>query len=181
VIHACYKNQNGQLRIVDTSQDTCKQNNETAISWNQSGQNQGGATVYSAVNNNQVNISTPPGQDTSGPFQVVALNNRPAGTYLVNATESSQQNFGFLKCYVGTSPTSAYSVMGEQGFGGNGLDWHVAVTDTITLASPGTIALTCQTSWSPNFADTHIEPEQTGAVSDFASITALQVAHLNGN
>lgn len=36
VIHGCYGNSNGQLRVIDTPSASCK-NNETAITWSQSG------------------------------------------------------------------------------------------------------------------------------------------------
>lgn len=35
-IHACFKNNNGDLRVVDAPYDSCKKN-ETAIQWNQTG------------------------------------------------------------------------------------------------------------------------------------------------
>ena len=35
-IHACFKNNNGDLRVVDDAAGSCK-NNETAIEWNQRG------------------------------------------------------------------------------------------------------------------------------------------------
>ena len=36
VIHGCYKNQNGQLRVIDPAASHCR-HSETAISWNQTG------------------------------------------------------------------------------------------------------------------------------------------------
>lgn len=37
MIHGCYRNSTGSLRIIDTSTQTCNVSNETDISWNQTG------------------------------------------------------------------------------------------------------------------------------------------------
>jgi hypothetical protein len=37
VIHACYKTQNGTLRVIDDAVETCDARNETPLNWNQTG------------------------------------------------------------------------------------------------------------------------------------------------
>ncbi len=94
VIHGCYKNGNGDLRVIDSSADSCK-SSETGLNWNKQGipgpqgpqgaqgpQGQQGPQgpegtghAYTATSGGFVTIH--------GSTDVITLSGLPAGTYLV--------------------------------------------------------------------------------------------------
>lgn len=84
VIHGCYKNATGGLRVIDSATDTCRPN-ETAISWNQVGPAgatgpQGPQGPSGVVGIQIVNATT--AEDTSTYKTVTAT--CPAGTKIVS-------------------------------------------------------------------------------------------------
>jgi len=106
IIRACYQNNNGSLRVVDTP-TTCK-NNETALQWGQTGP-QGPQGVIGPVGpQGSQGIQGPVGESPTdlyasyndidvtgdGPTssnEIVGLSNLAPGTYLVNATIQVQE------------------------------------------------------------------------------------------
>jgi hypothetical protein len=112
VIHACYQDNNGNLRVIDTGQ-TCK-NNESPLNWSQTGpqgpqgpvgpvgpqgpQGQPGSTVpdlYASYNSHDIEGGDPHQHD----IEIVGLSNLPAGTYLINATVTIYEGADVAQCY----------------------------------------------------------------------------------
>ena len=89
VIHGCYKNGSGDLRVVDSSTDSCK-SSEIGLDWNQQGvpgtqgpQGPQGPEGPQGLEG-AVHAFTATGNVTiHGPTNVITLGGLPAGTYLV--------------------------------------------------------------------------------------------------
>jgi hypothetical protein len=87
VIHACYKNASGTLRVVDTATDTCS-GNETPISWNQGLRGWEVKVAGSESNSDQsksVVITCPPGKNLLGGGARLFPNNVPEIALTINA------------------------------------------------------------------------------------------------
>jgi hypothetical protein len=87
VIHGCYKTSGGDLRVVDSATDSCK-NGEAALNWSQTGPQgpqgpQGPAGPQGPEGSGHAFFATGSTTITHGLDEVVALTGLPAGTYLV--------------------------------------------------------------------------------------------------
>ncbi len=92
VIHGCYGNSNGQLRVIDDAQSTCK-NNETPLSWNAQGPPgpSGASHAYQASDPNLI----APLPNT--PTQILSLS-LPPGNYVVVAKTNAVVFQNSVRC-----------------------------------------------------------------------------------
>jgi hypothetical protein len=149
VIHACYKTENGQLRVVDG--DGCTPS-ETPLSWNQTGPPgpPGPSHVFIAKADLPVALGT---SDTS----VVALS-VPAGSYAISA-----------KVVVIGVPANGSCLLttGDLSLGTLGNGYAVlALQDAAAFTSQTVIRLACKSTVSPAFAERAVlSATQVGGVN----------------
>lgn len=174
--HACYIPNLSYLRVIDTDAGQQCARAEAQLTWDQKGPT--GVAAYAAANSTAVGL---PGKNNgpSSPVPVVGIASVTAGRYAVTASDTVDMGLGWVRCAVDGGTPGVYSQVGEEGFQGP-FAWTAHVVDTVSLASPGAITLSCQLSGAQDFSSIP-QFETDGASSQSASITAIPVGSLNGH
>jgi len=152
VIHACYRNSNGQLRVIDNATQTCS-SGETALTWNQTGpaglQGPVGPTGPEGLPGSEIvarlRLSGAPVEVTSVPFalpfspaswtqQAAQLNMLYARVSVSNPTNPVDAQFSLF--VDGVRLTSARPRIGGTGASAGTLEFEYVVTDDAGIFVP---------------------------------------------
>jgi len=131
LIHACYKNSGGALRVIDPASGGCL-SSETAIAWHQNG---GDAYLASDL-----------GQSISNNGTTLVSRTLPAGNYTLVA-KTRVYNLGFadiIDCQLMSGTTMLdEDTLRIDGANINVDDELVGLIGTVSLPSPGNVSVVC--------------------------------------
>lgn len=155
VIDGCYMKENGQLRVIDASNTTCRPS-EQALQWNLQGVpgvpgppgERGPSDVYftggSATN------SLPVAGGFPGNYSVVATLSLPAGTYVLDASpyvrNDDPTTSAIARCimFVNGQSVGAHVAALTPSQGGGPYFGNVSIKSVRMLPAAGTVAVACQ-------------------------------------
>jgi hypothetical protein len=151
VIHGCYANRDGSLRVIDPSAGgTCDSRKETALDWSQTGPQgpPGPSAGFYATKRDQVHL-LPGGADTT----VVSIAQLPAGSYLlmghtaaVNYNGSQQ---GYVRCGIKAAGQDSF---GPLNFPGSATSLAPEPSDTWAVGQvAASLAVTSSAPFSAEF------------------------------
>jgi hypothetical protein len=164
VIHGCYANRNGGLRVIDTGAgESCKANRETPLSWNHAGPmgppGPAGPSDAYAVEGSRVI----PGDGTT---YTVASMSLPEGTFVVSAVVRIVNNVNpgtFVTCLTLSDGQPILDGASETAVD----QAHVAALPTLGVASirnvtSSTLTLACRSNTSSVGIDTFVVATKIG-------------------
>jgi hypothetical protein len=164
VIHGCYSNRDGKLRVVDTEAGQGCVDRETALDWNQQGPPgpPGPSDTY-FVGNQSASL-------TVGGSAIVARLALPAGKYLLTASFRVRGNDPaqptFVRCDL--TWTEVYAGKNVE-VGYPSAEWEfVSDVSVADLAAPGEVTLRCSAY-------------DAAASIDQANFAAIKVGSINGH
>ena len=151
VIHGCYANKDGSLRVIDTgSGDACDSKKETALDWSQKGPTGPSGTSHGYYSYGGLTSFTTLG----GSFATVGkLAGLPAGTYVVTARgilEDQPKNQEAECKLVGGGSDVQETLIDTFATGSPRLPFTLSAA--VTLASAGSIETECDSNDSGGFA-----------------------------
>lgn len=190
VIHGCYKNVSGDLRVVDSATSSCK-NNETSLVWNQAGTPGPQGPAGPQGPQGPEGPQGPPGPAGGGPAfngkqapqtfahlqgvtagpnvgTVVVSVNVPPGSYAISAKAALinfATEFGQVACFLSTGDRTEVALTPAPTIGVDRPRDAVALQDVGTFTAPTTVAMTCRS------------PDNVVAVD--GALTALQVSSVS--
>jgi hypothetical protein len=167
VIHGCY-NQNGSLRVIDTSSEHHCIPGEKPLNWNQKGVSgatgptgptgaTGPSDAWDALTSTTVPMPAP------GFTTLISLS-LPAGNFFVNATGSLRDNTNVdsFQCTL-TSPSGEIDRQ-QSNEAAVGQMVQVHVQGTTTLSSPGTVSFNCAPDHASEADFVHIDAIKVGTL-----------------
>lgn len=153
VIHGCFQQNNGQLRVIDPSVDRCLPS-ESAISWNQNGSQgpagptgpqgpqgpAGPSNAYEAFNPDFIFLT---GSNPGTANSIATVNNLPAGAYTITVSVlgNAHGGFGRIVCLAVAGGRSMYLISSI----GNGVDQVMLATafTAVVQSDGGQANLSC--------------------------------------
>jgi hypothetical protein len=136
VIHGCYGNSNGQLRVIDDAQQTCK-NQETPLDWNAQGPPgpSGLSHAYQASDPNLI------GPLSSTPNQILSLS-LPPGNYVVVGKTNAFVFQSSVRCALDAGgQVDQTDVQNESAA-------SLSLEATVQLTTATTLSMNCQSTTS---------------------------------
>ena len=151
VIHGCYQKDNGQLRVIDPSSSKDKnasscRKEETPLDWSQTGP-QGPAGPQGPVGPSDGYVARPADATLTLTPATIGTLTLPAGSYVIGATARAVDTNlqGTVVCDLTSTDTSTETQSTMGTFGDINHRASLAMSDATTLATGGTVTLSCYT------------------------------------